>query len=89
MKKIAEKARLFLNASCIQCHAPPTLVTPRKGYKTCTKNLIYLGGSPCLVVMGGDSVSKVVSSNPGTLHWKDIFPIPYSCKICTGFEKKK
>ena len=33
------------------------------------------GGSPGLVVMGGDSCSKVVGSNPGRVYWMDIFHI--------------
>ena len=35
------------------------------------------GGSPGLVVMGGDSVPKVVISNPGTLYCMDIFSHKY------------
>ena len=31
------------------------------------------GALPSQVVMGGDSCSKVVSSNPGTVYWMDIF----------------
>ena len=31
------------------------------------------GGSPSLVVMGGDSCSKVMGSNPGTIYWMDIY----------------
>ena len=31
------------------------------------------GGSPGLVVMGGDSCSEVVSLNPGNIYWMNIF----------------
>ena len=36
-----------------------------------------MGGSPGLVVMGGDSCPKVVSLNPGTVYWIDIFSHTY------------
>ena len=39
------------------------------------KQNIFEGGSPGLVVMGGDTRSKVVSSNPGTIYCMDIFHI--------------
>ena len=32
---------------------------------------------------------KVVSSNPGTIYWMDIFHIPISCKIRNASEKTK
>ena len=38
-------------------------------------------GSPGLVVMGIDSRSKVVGSNPGTIYWMDIFSHKFVVKI--------
>ena len=35
--------------------------------------MFKLGGSPGIVVMGGDMCLKVVSSNPSTMYWMDIF----------------
>ena len=32
-----------------------------------------MGGNPGIVVMGGDSCSKIVGSNPGTVNWMDFF----------------
>ena len=43
--------------------------------------IIIQGGSPGLVVMGGDSYSMVVSSNPGTAYWIDIFSQIITVKI--------
>ena len=36
---------------------------------------------PGLVVMGGDSCSKVMGSNPSTVYWMDIFHIYLYIKI--------
>ena len=36
-------------------------------------NTCILGRNPGLVVKGGDSYQKVVSSNPSTRYWMDIF----------------
>ena len=35
--------------------------------------MFKLGGSPGIGVMGGDVCLKVVSSNPSTMYWMDIF----------------
>ena len=40
-----------------------------------------MGGSPGLVVMGGDSRPKVVGSSPGTGYWMDIFSHLFAVKI--------
>ena len=40
-----------------------------------------MGGSHGLVVMGGDSCPKVVSSNPGTKYLIDIFSHLFVVKI--------
>ena len=45
-------------------------------------NIWQKGGSPGLVVMERDSFPKVVSSNPGTVYWMDIFHIRICCKKC-------
>ena len=46
-------------------------------------NLFQSGGSPGLVVMGDDSCSKkVIGSNPGAVHWMDIFSHRFCCKNC-------
>ena len=37
--------------------------------------------SPGLVVMGGDSVLKVVGLNPRTIYWMDIFSHIFVVKI--------
>ena len=42
---------------------------------------IILGGSPGLVVVGGDHVPKVVSLNPNTVYWMDIFSHLFVVKI--------
>ena len=34
------------------------------------------------MVMGGDSVLKVVGSNPGMVYWMDIFSHIFVVKIC-------
>ena len=47
-----------------------------------------MGGSPDLVVMGGDSCQKIVGSNPCTIYWMDIFRINF-CKNCNVDEKTK
>ena len=36
---------------------------------------LLVGGSPGLVVMGGDSCSKSVGSSLRTVYWTDIFHI--------------
>ena len=44
------------------------------------------------MVMGGDSCSKVVSSNPGTVFWMDIFSHTYlldNCNVCPNRRIKK
>ena len=46
--------------------APPSAIS---------KNIPRMGGSPGLVVMGGDSCLKVVGSNPCAVYWRDIFNI--------------
>ena len=46
---------------------------------------MLLGGSPGLVVMGGNSRPKVVGSNPGTVDWMDIFShtfVKKNCNVC-------
>ena len=51
------------------------------------KNIKELGGSPGLVVMGGDSCSK--GSNPGAVYWMDLtfFHIDLLKKMYCLFEK--
>ena len=44
-------------------------------------HLRWKGGNPGLVVMGGGSSSKIVSSNPGTVYWMDIFSNTFAVKI--------
>ena len=34
--------------------------------------MAHIGGSPGLVVMGGNSYLKVVGSSPSTVYWMDI-----------------
>ena len=46
-----------------------------------------MGGSPGLLVMGGDFVPKVVGSNSSTAYWMDILTY-ISCENCL-FEKTK
>ena len=41
------------------------------------------------MVMEEAHVPKVVSSNPGTEYWMDIFNIHICCKICNVSEKIK
>ena len=41
-----------------------------------------MGRCPGLVVMEGDSFSKVASSNPNNIYWMDIFYLPICFKIC-------
>ena len=41
----------------------------------CNINLQIIGGSTGPVVMGQDSIMKVVGSNPGTEYWMDILHI--------------
>ena len=51
-----------------------------------TINIGYFwGGSPGLVVMGGDSV---VGSNPSTIYWMDIFTLICS-KNCIGVSLRR
>ena len=45
---------------------------------------VVLGGSPDLVVMGGDSL-KVVGSNLVTVNWMDIFSHIFVVKIVMMF----
>ena len=45
------------------------------------KSLRWKGGRLGLVVMGGASSSKIVSSNPGTIYWMDIFSNTFAVKI--------
>ena len=44
-----------------------------------------MGGSPGLVVMGGDSCPKVVGLNPGTIYWMNIFSHKFVVKIVKMF----
>ena len=39
--------------------------------------------------MGGDSCPKVVSSNPSTVYWMDIFSHLFAVKFVMLFEKTK
>ena len=39
------------------------------------------------MVMGDDSCSRVVGSNPGTVYWMDIFHIDLLLKLYCLFEK--
>ena len=50
-----------------------------------------LGGSPGLMVMGDDSVWKVVGSSPGAIYWMDItfYHIDLLWKLYCLFEKTK
>ena len=41
----------------------------------------HKGGSPGLVVMGGDSCPKVMSSNHSTVYWMEIFSHLFVVKI--------
>ena len=43
--------------------------------------LATYGGSPGLVVMGGDSRLKIVGSNPSAVYCMDIFHIKICCKL--------
>ena len=51
--------------------------------------MIKKGGSPGLVVKGGDSHLEVVSSNPGTAYYMDIFDIILLKNLQCWFEKTK
>ena len=42
---------------------------------------VMLGGSPGLVVMGGDSCSEGCGLNPSTVYWMDIFSHLFYVKI--------
>ena len=44
-----------------------------------------MGGSPGLVVMGGDSGPKVMGSNPDNVYWMDIFSHIFVVKIVIMF----
>ena len=48
-----------------------------------------LGGALVWWLWEETHVSKVVSSNPDTIYWMDIFYIHICCKICKVFEKTK
>ena len=47
------------------------------------------GGSSGLVVMGGTSCSKVVSLNPGTIYWMDIFTNLFAVKFVMCVLKRR
>ena len=49
------------------------------------KDFFIMGGSHGLVVMGIDSQSKVVGSNPGTIYWMDISSHVFVVKIVMMF----
>ena len=51
------------------------------------KQLLFKGGRPGLVVMGGDSCPKVMGSNPGTIYWMDMIFFSHwfvvkNCIVC-------